>query len=133
MKLVQISILGLVLLGAGLAAFVFVSRTRFADLGKPFVIALAFLGVGLLLWRGVRNVSGVTYLFLLPAMLALGYIAAFHLVGEIGFPGLLRDVRPFTGGYVWSVLRVTSVVFCLYGIATALLFILNRTGHRRVR
>jgi hypothetical protein len=89
MKFAQFAILGTILQGAFLIAFILVSRGRFAGVGKPLVITLACLSVTLILGVGVRNAKDSTSLCLLPVMLAVGYVIAFHLVGEIGFPGLL--------------------------------------------
>lgn len=130
MRLITLGILGLVIQGASLVTFITVSRSSFASQGKPIVIAAAFLTVALLLWRGVRSMGGVASLILLPAILALGYIAAFHLVGAIGFPGLLRDARSPTGGYLRSALRVTAVLFVLYGVGAVLLHVVNRMWDR---
>jgi hypothetical protein len=69
MKLVQFSILGVVLQGTWLLAFVLVSRTSFAGLGKPLVITLACLSVALLLWVGVGYANNSTSVCLLPVML----------------------------------------------------------------
>lgn len=130
MKLVQFSIFGIALQSILLVTFILVSSTTFADLGKPFVICLACLSVALLLWRGVRNSTGLTSLCLLPLVLAAGYVIAFHLVGVIGFRALMRDVHPPYGEYLWSVLRVAVVLLFVYGIVTALLFGLHRVWHR---
>jgi hypothetical protein len=130
MKLVQFSIFGMILQSVCLIAFILISRTTLADLGKPIVISLACLGVAFLLWRGVRNASGPTSLCLLPVVLAVGYIVAFHLVGIIGFRGLMRDIHPPYGEYLWSVLRVAVVLLVVYSIVTALLFAFKRAWHR---
>lgn len=130
MKLVQFSIFGIILQAVCLIAFILISRTTFADLGKPIVISAGCLSVGFLLWRGVRNASGPTSLCLLPVVLAVGYTIAFHLVGAIGFPGLMRDIHPPYGEYVLSVLRVALALLLAYGIITALLFTLTRAWHR---
>jgi hypothetical protein len=131
MKIVQFSIFSVVLQGLLLSAFILVSRTTFAELGKPVVICLAFLSVGLLLWQGVRRASDFKSLCLLPVILAIGYVLAFHLVGEFFFPGLLRDVYLPHGAYLWSVLRVTLVLFLGYGIATAISAVLSRAFEKR--
>ena len=129
-KLIRFSILGIALQGTSLLVFVLISRTNLAALGKPSVISLAGLSVGILLWRGVRNATDSTSLFLLPLTLAVGYIIAFHLLGVIGFAGLLTDLHSPYDEYFWSVFRVTVGLFLLYGIATVLLFMVNRAWDR---
>lgn len=129
-KLVRFSILGIALQSTSLLVFILVSRTNLAAIGKPSVILLAGLSVVILLWRGVRNATDSTSLFLLPLTLAVGYIIAFHLVGMVGSAGLLSDVYSPYDEYFWSVFRVTVVLFLLYGIATVFLFMVNRAWHR---
>jgi hypothetical protein len=129
-KLIRFSVFGIVLQGASLLLFVLVSRTNVAAIGKPSVISLAALSVGILLWCGVRNAPDWISLFLLPLTLAVGYIIAFHLLGVIGFPGLLNDLHSPYGEYFSSVFRVIVVLYLLYGIATILLFTVNRAWHR---
>lgn len=130
MKLIQLGIFGIILQSVCLILFILISRTAFADLGKPIVITLSGLSVGFLLWSGVRNASGPTSLCLLPLVFAIGYIIAFHLVGLIGYRGLMRDIHPPYGDYLWSVLRVAVVLLVVYSIVTALLFAFKRAWHR---
>jgi hypothetical protein len=125
-KLIRFSILGIALQGTSLLLFVLISRTNVAAVGKPSVISLAALSVGVLLWCGVRNAPDWISLFLLPVTLAVGYILAFHLLGILGFSGLLNDLHSPYDEYFLSVFRVTVVLFLLYGIATILLFMVNR-------
>ena len=74
MKLIQLGIFGIILQSVCLILFILISRTAFADLGKPIVITLSGLSVGFLLWSGVRNASGPTSLCLLPLVFAIGYM-----------------------------------------------------------
>ena len=125
-KLIRFSILGIALQGTSLLLFVLISRTNVAAVGKQSVISLAALSVGVLLWCGVRNAPDWISLFLLPVTLAVGYIFAFHLLGILGFSGLLNDPHSPYDEYFLSVFRVTVVLFLLYGIATILLFMVIR-------
>ena len=132
MKYLKIGIAGIVLQAACLAVFIIVSRTSFAAIGKPVVIALTLLVMGVFLWRKVTRVAARRDLFVLSALLALGYAIAFHLVGAIGFPGLLRDLGALADYFV-SVMRVTAIVFLLYAIGAWLLYLLNKAlnAHKR--
>lgn len=132
MKLVSFGIFGLLIQGAGLAAFMVVSRSSVATLGKPAVIVITGLVVCTLLWEGVRRSKGILSACLLPVMLALGYTVAFHLLGVLGFPGLLSDAKQPWFDYSLSVLRVTGTLLVLYGLLTVLFFAINR-GFRRIR
>jgi hypothetical protein len=124
MKPVRFGIAGVVLQGIFLAAFILISRTSIAAMGKPVVIGLALICMVVLLWQGVKEAQTRATLFRLPLLLALGYIIAFHVVGVLGFRGLLRD-WDFSADYLMSVLRVTIIVFVLYAIGTALLYLLR--------
>src|ERR1035438_9385216 len=132
MKLVVFGIVSLLVQGGGLATFIVVSRMSIADEGKPAIIAVTGLAVCALLWEGVRRSSGVLSGCMMPALLALGYLVAFHLVGLLGFPGLLSDAREGSIYYLLDVLQGMGVLFVFYGMATALFFALNR-GFRRIR
>ncbi|MEN6544240.1 hypothetical protein [Parvibaculum sp.] len=125
MKLIRFGVMGIALQGMGLAAFILISRTSVATIGKPAVIGLTVVSVASLLWRSVTQAKTPTVIFLLPALLALGYAIAFHVVGVFGFRGLLRDAE-FSVDYLLSVLRVTGIVFVLYAIGTASLYFVGK-------
>jgi hypothetical protein len=125
MRPIHFGIAGTVLQGVGLAAFILISGMGIATVGKPIVIGLTLVSVALLLWHGVKQAKTRAALCLLPALLALGYVIAFHAVGALGFSGLLRDME-FSADYLLSVLRVTAIVFVLYVIGTALLYFVSK-------
>jgi len=125
MKPIQFGIVGIVLQAVGLVAFILISNTGVSALGKPIVVGLTLLGVTLLLWHGIKQAkTRQAALFVLPALLALGYVVAFHVVGALGSPGLLRDME-FTPEYLLSVSRVTAIVFLFYVVAAMLLYFVN--------
>ena len=131
-KLFGFGIFGLLVQGAGLTAFVLVSRSSFAAVGKPAIIVIAGLAICTLLWEGVCRSKGILTVCLMPLLLAVGYDVAFHLLGMLGFPGLLSDARQPWLDYGLSILHVTITLLILYGLATALFFASNR-GFSRVR
>ena len=132
MRFFVFGILGLLVQGAGLAAFMLASRSSTAGFGKPAIIVITGLAIGTLLWEGVRRSKRILAVCLLPFTLALGYVLAFHLLGVLGFPGLLSDAWPPWLDFFLSVLRVTGNLLVLYGLTTALFFAINR-GFRRIR
>ena len=132
MKLFLFGIFGLLVQGAGLAAFMLVSRSSVAGVGKPATIVITGLVICTLLWEGVRRSRGILALCLLPVVLALGYVVAFHLLGMLGFPGLLSDARQPWLDYLLSLLHVTGTLLVLYGLTTALFFAISR-GFRKIR
>lgn len=125
MKPGRFCVVGMALQGMGLVAFILISRTSIATVGKPVVIALTLASVALLLWHSVKQAKTPMVIILLPALLALGYTVALHAVGAIGFRGLLRDIE-FSTDYLLSVLRVTGIVFVLYVIGTTLLYFVGK-------
>jgi hypothetical protein len=125
MKAIRFAVVGLVVQALGLASFILISRTSVAAVGKPAVIGLMLTGIALLLWREIKQAKTPVTLLQFPVLLALGYAIAFHLVGAVGFRGLVRDVE-FSGDYLLSVLSTTGVVFVVYAIAAALLYFLDK-------
>jgi hypothetical protein len=132
MKLFWFSILGLLVQGVGLAAFMLVSRSSDATLGKLTVFAITGLAVCTLLWEGVRRSKGILTVCTLPFFLTLSYVVAIHLLGVLGFPGLLKDAWPPWLDYFLSVLYMSGFLLAMYGLATLLFFAVNR-GFRRTR
>ena len=62
----------------------------------------------------------------------LSYVVAIHLLGVLGFPGLLKDAWPPWLDYFLSVLYVSGILLAIYGLATLLFFAVNR-GVMRIR
>jgi hypothetical protein len=130
MKFICFSVIGVVVQSASLTVFILVSRTKFADQGKPLVLGATALAMALLLWIWVRDEGYAVSLFLAPAALAVGFSASYHLVGALCFPGLLNDFyAPFLD-YFLSVLRVTANVFLIYWIVAAVFFVLIRVWQK---
>lgn len=132
MRLFRFGTFGLLVQGAGLAAFIVVSRSSIAVLGKPAVIILTGLAVCMLLWEGVRRSKQMLAACLLPLTLALGYDVAFYLLGLLRFPGLLSGAKELSLDYLLSLLYVTGTLFALYSVATVLFLAINR-GVRKIR
>ena len=132
MKIFWFGILGLLVQGVGLAAFMLVSRSSDATLGKLTVVVITGLAVCTLLWGGVRRSKGILVVCLLPVLLTLGYVVAFHLLGVLGFPGLLKDAWPPWLDYFLEVMYVSGILLAIYGLTTLLFFAVNR-GFRRIR
>jgi hypothetical protein len=125
MKLFWFGILGLLIQGLGLAAFMLVSRSSDATLGKRTVVVITGLAVCSLLWEGVRRSKGILTTCALPFLLTLSYVVAFHLLGVLGFPGLLKDAWSPWLDYFLSALYVSGILLAIYGPATLLFFAVN--------
>lgn len=129
MKFFQLTLAGFLVQGLGLIAFILVSRTNAAALGKPAVIALFMFAMLLMLWFSFKWISTRSSLIYLPGLLALGYVVAFHVVGMIAFHGLLSDWA-FSLSYLLPLLRTAAIVFVLYAIAAGIIFLLKKASAR---
>jgi ABC-type enterochelin transport system permease subunit len=126
MKTIARGMFGIVLQAVCLIAFIEVSRTSVAEIGKPLIAIISALSMSLFLWGWLRNEERRRVQLLMPVLLAVGYSIAFHLVGLVAFPGLLADAD-WSTDYAKSVLSVTAVMFGCYSIATGFLcFLLKR-------
>ena len=132
MKLFWFGILGLLVQGVGLAAFMLVSRFSDATFGKLTVVVVTGLAVCTLLWEGVRRSKGILAVCPLPFLLTVGYVVAIHILAVLGFPGLLKDAWPPWLDYFLSLLYVSGILLAVYGSATLLFCAVNR-GFRRIR
>jgi hypothetical protein len=125
MKLVRFGIAGMILQGLGVAAFILICRTNVAAVGKPAVVGLTMVAVAMLLWFAIKQAKTWVVLLQLPVLLAIGYSIAFHLVGLLGFRGLLRDTE-FSPDYLLSVLGTTGILLVLYIIGATFLYFVDK-------
>ena len=117
MKYFRIATLGISLQMAYLALFIVVAGRGGAELGKSVVIVLAALSMLVLLTHAGRLYSlGRTAM--LCALLAIGFILAFHLLGLLFFPDLLRDADGWSIDYLISNAKVIATLFVLYFVTT---------------
>ena len=100
-------------------------------MGKPVILVCAVVTMAFLIWQRVRQTRNWRALLLLPLVLAVGYTVSFHLVGLLGFHGLLRDFDWPSADYLLSVLRVTGTVLVLYAAGTVLIYFLDKTLRAR--
>jgi hypothetical protein len=129
MNLLILGTIGLVTQFALLATFVSISRSGFASTGKPVVLVVAVVALGLIIWSGVKRARKITHVLALPLVLALGYLVAFYSLGLIAFPGLLSDATR-SSDYIGSVLRVGTALLVIYAVATGLLYLFAKSLHR---
>lgn len=121
MKIARWAVIGFVLQAALLIAFIYASRLDEVMFGKPVVIAFAVGAMGLLLWRATRVTSRLE-LIAICATLAVGYMVAFHAVGFLWFPGLLKDLDGLSWAYARSIVAVVGVVFAVYTVTSMAMF-----------
>jgi len=89
-----LAVFGFVFQGVTLLGFIFVSRTTFAEFGKPVIIALAFGGMAVLVGYAASRSSNNRARFVsMPAVLAVGFVAASDLLAVLWFPGLRKDIE----------------------------------------
>jgi hypothetical protein len=121
MKIARWAVVGFILQAALLIAFVYASRLNEVMFGKPAVMAFAVGSMGLLLWRAARVTSRLE-LIAICATLAVGYMAAFHVVGFLLFPGLLKDLDGLSWAYARSIIAVVGAVFAVYAVTSMVMF-----------
>lgn len=130
MRIARWSVIGFILQATLLVAFIYASRLDEVMFGKPIVIAFAVGAMGLLLWRAAR-VTLRLELIAICASLAVGYMVAFHSVGFLWFPGLLKDLDGLSWAYIRSIVAVAGVLFAVYTvISMAMWEIQGRVGPR---
>ena len=130
MNAIKFGVTGVVLQGLFLAFFILVSRSAIAVFGKPAIVGLAAIGMTFMLWQGVRKAKTLTSLLILPVLLSIGYVIAFHLTGVLGFSGLLRDWA-FSVDYLFSNIRIIVIVFVIYVIDTLILYLCANFSRKR--
>jgi hypothetical protein len=74
----------------------------------------------LLLWWRLKKHQNASAVAAAGLYLSLGYVVAFHSVGAIAFPGLLKDFG--SEGYVGSVFRVFCAAMLLHTACAASVF-----------
>jgi hypothetical protein len=129
--LLWFSVGGVLTQAMGLIMFALISRTQWASTGKPAVLGLTFAGVILLLWWLLKGTDTIRSAFVAAVSLSLAYVVAFHLVGALGFPGLLKDFDLASFDYILSALRVFAAVLVLYTVCSAAVFGALRLRLRR--
>jgi hypothetical protein len=118
------TVFGILLQALGIGLFSAVSRTNWSSFGQPIVLLGMGLSLFILLWRTLKKRRKARAIVVAGVCLAVGYVLAFHIVGAIAFPGLLRDLH--SNGYVGSVFRVFIIAAVLHSVFAATLFtILN--------
>jgi hypothetical protein len=112
-----------------LSAFIVAARIDSSNLGKPVIITVGFASVTLLLWHALRDATHNNAVLVCPLLLALGYVIAFNVLGLLAFPSLLRDVAASLTDYLWSLVKVTGILFGLLFIES--LFISTAVKYAR--
>ena len=110
----------------GLVAFLSVSAHLPNPVLKMLAIATTVVAAIAVLLVFTRKRSGVAPIVVAALIMAISYQVAFHLVGLLGFKGLLRDA----GGadYMIPLVEVTGLVFAAYlAIAGVLALVVQNT------
>ena len=124
--------MGFILQTVLLLAFIYASRLSFAAAAKPIVIAFAIVAMGWLLWRAAQLMSKAE-LIAVCAALAIGYMVAFHAVGFLWLPGLLKDLDGFSWAYARSVVAVVVVLLVVYAVTATAMSWVQTLGHKEIQ
>jgi hypothetical protein len=118
MSILLAAITGLVVQGIGLGAFIVIANTPWASPGKQVVVVLTFVSMLVLLFFASKP-----YVFkrsvALSALLALGYLIAYHVLGAIFFPSLLKDMAIPSIEHLRAIAPIFGLLFVLYLVGTA--------------
>ena len=115
------AMLGALLQALGISLFAGISFSNWRpSLGHPIILVGTFLALVLLLWWRLKKHRNLGSVGAAGLCLSFGYVVAFHGVGALAFPGLLRDVG--SEGYPSSVFRVFCAVLLLHTACAASVF-----------
>lgn len=121
-KLLQFTGLGILIEGLAILAFAFVARTDWLAAGKQVVLIFFLVLISFLIIRASAALS-ITKLIWLSIFLSFGGVFVFELIGFTVFPGLVKDVTPFSLEHMKGAILLLMLVFICYvtGIFTILL------------
>ncbi len=111
--------------------FIMISRSGWAEIGKPLVLGSTFAAINLLLWWLLKGGRTISSALLAALTLSVSYYVAFHLVGALSFPGLLKDFDLRSWDYLLSIGRVFLNVLAVYVTWSGAVLGASRLGGRR--
>jgi hypothetical protein len=108
----KFGVLGVLIHGLGLWVFMIASKNAPALELKLSIIGITGVAAVVLLWFAIRKHGTIWSAIICSAILALDFELAFHLLGLLGFGGLLRDATSFE--YALSLLKAIGAIFMIY-------------------
>lgn len=124
-----IFLLGSVIQITGICLFSATSMTRWSQFGQPIALGLTFVALVALLWFAFRNRNKPRAIVPVGVGLGAAYLLAFHVVGIVIFPGLLREVA--AQRYWISLIRVFAAAAIIHTALAAAVFGAMRIGWLR--
>jgi hypothetical protein len=125
---VQLAVLGVSLEGFWLAMYLLVSSTWASAWSKATVVSFTVVSLAALIYCAVTQLTKKDLILLLMT-LSFGYIAAFHLLGLLFFPGLISD-STLSFEYARSLLGIAVLLLAIYLLAALALYWLNAVLRR---
>lgn len=128
MRTFIVAIVGLLVQALGLALFITVATTPWAETGKPIVIGGTILAMAILLVfanNPYRFFQSVGY----SALLAFGYLVAYHVIGISFSPALLAGLQMPSVEYAQAVAPIFGLLFGLYLLGSAVAGMFNKAIH----
>ena len=119
MRIISAATVGFVIQAIGLCAFALIANGVWASPGKELVIAITCLSMAVLLFFANRPYT-IKRSILISALLAAGYLVAFHVLGIAFFSGLLKDFRVLSTEYLQTISSIFGVLFGLYFLGSAI-------------
>ncbi len=113
MRIFIVAMIGFAIQAIGLVTFITTAKSSWAATTKPVVIGTTVLALAVLLlfannqYRFLRSVA-------ISALLALGYLVAYHTLGILFFPALLMDLQIPSIEHMRAVMPIFGLLFVLY-------------------
>jgi hypothetical protein len=113
MNLYKLTALGILVELFAILGFICVAKTTLADPGKQITLIVSGIAIVALLIVAVKLLS-IRELISLSVFLTVGFIAVEQTLSLAFFPGLLKDVVPFSLEHFRITGTVTIIIFGSY-------------------
>lgn len=110
-NLFKLTIEGILIEVVALLSFIGIAKTSWDFPGKQVVIIMALIAIIALLMVAVARLS-IRELFYLSAFLTISIVCIYQILGFFFFPGIVKDVVPFSWEHLTNIGLVTVLVFC---------------------
>ena len=110
-NLFKLTLEGILIEVVAVLSFIGIAKTSWDFPGKQVVIIMALIAIIVFFIVAVARLS-IRELFYLSAFLTIGIICIYQVLGFSFFPGIVKDVVPFSWEHLSNIGFVTLLVFC---------------------
>ena len=125
MKLLQFAALGVLLEGIAIYAFITVSKSDWAVPGKQIITIFFLISIIVLFSVTVRSFSFFEQL-LLSWFLTAGFVVVYQFLGFTLFPGLVKDITPFSSEHFRVTFIFTCILFGIFNLIAIVVFVIGK-------